>query len=368
MRDFYASVSEGMLNATSLSLFPSIRSMLTRSSFYDGIIVTWTITEAPRFDLSNPQGGSNFQVVLAIDIDAGSGHAFVETIGNCALAISGNGDLSVDLNDLSFMTNDQVLSPVLRAKKTEIMFAVDQVLDLIKVPIGPIEGVTFNRYHCDISHHAINVGGDILPWQLPIPDASSVGPASYGFRIGISQALIVSVINNLWWEPLDKTFRPNRDVVIHLNNYSLDVTDNSFGISLDTSGDVYVGPSGAEAHWGISISTIHIGLNISVDENRNVSLTAGSVNTPDVSISPKNFLAHVESIGIGEIINFILSEVIAGKIPDGIRDALKDFQYTVPSISETFQGVSVNITPTDLRASVMNRQILVTGQANVNVS
>lgn len=365
MSDFFASVSQHLLNAASKSLFPSIRSKLQGSSSYENITASWSITDAPTFDLSQPQDGRTFQIGLSVHIEAGSDKAPVPTTGICALSISGDGNLSVELNDLTFNTDDKFLSAVLSAKKQDIIGTVDQVLDLIKVPIGPIAGVTFNGYSRGISNDAVNVMGSL--GYPGASDAASVGTASDGFRIGMSRNLIYGAVKSLWWDTTDKTIRPNKDVVIHLNSFDVKVSGDSYSLTLDLSGDIYVDVWFAEAHWSISISTVTIGMNLSIND-QNVMVTAGSVSKPDVTISPANALAWATTLpfgGASAIIELILSDVIAGKIPDAIRSAMNTPVFTVPTITETFQGISVNITPKDLSIGVMNDEILITGQADV---
>ena len=122
------------------------------------------------------------------------------------------------------------------------------------------------------------------------------------------------------------------------------------------------------AKWNIDIGTVHVTLNISIDDKNNVNLAGGSVSTPSVSIKPDNFLATITSIAAGPIVTLLLNEVVANMIPGQIKDHLAGTIYTVPTVSSSFQGVDFSLTPDKLSLTVNGSEVDVRGSASVSVS
>ncbi|RMB08008.1 hypothetical protein [Eilatimonas milleporae] len=372
--DFLAGVNASLLNDTSTSLFPSIKDKIggTSTITVEGVkvSVTWSLTEAPVFDFSQ-SGTAAFKVDLSLGIsvtpEGGKPSSTkVPATADAQAAITGSGDLSFSVTDMTFNSEDPFLQKVLDIKKPEIIGQVQSLLSAIQLPIGPIEGTSFQGYAVAVVSDALNVGATISGGA----SISSSAPTSTDLGLGLvlSNGLMQNVVRNVWWNHTEKSFRPNSDTTVNINGYSFSVSGGRLNLALNLGGKYELDVGIGTAKWNIDIGTVHVTLNISIDDKNNVNLAGGSVSTPSVSIKPDNFLATITSIAAGPIVTLILNEVVANMIPGQIKDHLAGTIYTVPTVSSSFQGVDFSLTPDKLSLTVNGSEVDVRGSASVSVT
>lgn len=362
--DFLAGVSQEQLNQLSTEIFPSIREKLTQTSTIGdfGVTLTWAVTSPPSFVLS--QFSTNqFEVVVLVcfKINTPQEEQAPENItarGRCEVTISGEGRLGILLSDLSLEVSDLFTKQILNSKKPEIIAVLDQYLSAIEIPLGPVEGVTFLGYATQVRngvlYAAASVSGDAT-----IDRELTIGS---GFGISISNALMQIVVLNTWWAGTPKSFRPHKDVTIHLNSYSFEVANGQLTLYLRMSGEVKIdtGIFGT-ARWSLSISTVVVNIEVGFDDDLNVVLSGGSVSRPDISADAKNLAAKITKMIVP--MGTITASLVEEKIPGSIRDHLSGTVYTVPVLSEAYEGVAFTVTPCDLSLDVDGSLINVYGSA-----
>lgn len=367
--DFLAGVSQDQLNQISIAIFPGIKDKLTgtSSSTDPDVTATWAVATPPVFDLCN-DGSQDFalKLDLTISLQAGTAKPTSETVqatGACSVAINGDGVLNVHLNDVAFATTDPFLMAVLEARKAAIISTLDTLLRTVNVPVGPIENLTFHGYATQIRNRALYVGGGLsgaptIETELPI------GP---GFAVQLSNTLMQAVVAQSWWANTPKSFRPNSDVTVDLRGYAFNVSNGRMSLTLGLGGDIYLDELVGTAHWSINISPVHVDVTVAIDDHRKVNIVGGGVSTPSVSTTPENALAVISSCLSMGVLNDVINIIISQKIPGSIQSHLNGTVFTVPVISESFQGVSFSLTPKDLVLQVTGDTVVIQGAVGASV-
>jgi len=369
--DFLAGLGQAQLNQISTAIYPSIASKLTISGDITQPVaasLTWNVTQPPTFDLgSGVSQNFNVNIVGTLSITPQQGSSSSEPLGAtavCSVQIGGNGVLGFNVNDLTFTSQDVYVKAFADAKKQAAINLVESLLETVQIPLGPVEGITFNGYAAEVRNGVLYAAASISG-NASVDQDLNVGN---GLAIAMSNALMQMVVANVWWPNAPKTFRPNDDITINLNSYSFSVANSQMNIVLSLSGSMSIDEWLGDADWDIDISPVVAQINISIDANRNVNLAGGSVSTPDVSINPDNFLATVTSIFTAGLVNLIISQVIQNQIPGSIAQHLSGSIFQIPILTESFQGINFRFIPTNLALQVNGDQVNITGSIAASAS
>lgn len=367
--DFLAGVSQNLLNNISIQVYPSIKDKLEISGNIlqpAAALVQWNTSAAPSFDLSaNDTQNFKINVPSTLTITPQGGNASSEQLnltGSCLTSIDGSGNLRFSISDIAFNSADPFVIAFLNIKKQDIINLVANLLATINIPLGPVEGITFNGYATQIDNSVFYAAGSVS-------GGGAFSSPGIGGDLGLilSNTIMQTIVANQWWSRTPKSFRPNSDLTINLNSYGFDVAGNQMVLTLNLSGGYELDEGLGNADWSVSIDPVTVLININIDANNNVVLAGGSVSTPGVSFNPENFLATVTSIATGDLIGLIISQVISNDIPGTISSYLSGTIFTIPVLHETFQGISFSVAPTNLTLSVSNSQVVITGSAKASV-
>lgn len=363
--DFLCGLSQDLLNQISSSIYPSIASKLVVSGTITqptAASLTWSVTQAPTFDLGSGIGQTfEIGIVGSLAITPQSGSPTSEPLGatvTCTVQISGSGGLGFNVNDLTFNSQDPFVKAFADAKKQDAINLIESLLETVQIPLGPVEGVTFNGYAAEVRNGVLYAAASVSGNASVDQD---LDVSQGGLALSLSSPLLQMVVANVWWPNTPKTFYPNSDITINLNGYQFIATDSQIGLALSLNGSMSIDEWLGDADWDIDISTVNVMIGITIDANRNVNIAGGSVSTPDVSLDPSNFLATITSIFTAGIVNLIISQVIQNQIPGSIAQHLSGTIFTIPILTESFQGINFSFTPTNLVLQIAGDQVNVTG-------
>jgi hypothetical protein len=361
--DFLAGITVGPLNNAIVQVFPQITNSLSGGYSSEGLTIEWQIEKYPTFNIPGSDNGT-FTVEAPLKVKAIQGHT-PSTAGatltiECQISVNGSGVVSFSANDVKTFSTDRLLQIILSTQKPQILSAIQNILDCVQIPVGPIEGISFSSYKATVSYWTLLVGAGLPGTELSLPDPS---PFSGGFGVVMSKNLLAQFVNNNWWANQPRSYRPNKDCTIDVNGYQFDLT-TEMSITLDFSGDIELDEGVGTARWSIDISPVTAVLDLSVQDKK-IHISAGGVTKPHVSTHAKNFLAKVTSIA------FNVGKAVDGAISNGVQSRIqgqldRDI-FTVPVIPEQIGGYSFTITPTDLDIEIKDSgYIMVSGEINVS--
>ena len=365
--DFLAGVSEDLLNQASSEVYPGIKSELTETSSIPelDVAVTWAVTAAPVFELDIGTGDIFAMTVeCQLDVTPDGGTEVTTPLSaslTCKVSMDGDGILEFFIKDILYDTEDEFLDAILLAKKEAIVSKLDSLLNTIKVPIGQVEGVTFNGFATEIRNSVLYAAGS-LSGDASVDQELTVDS---GFGISVSNELMQSVVENTWWADSDSTFKKDT-LKISLDSYGFDVDDGELILSLELSGTLTLDLFLGTARWEVIVSPVTVKLEVDIDSDGNVTIESDSISDVAVVLSPDNFGAGLSSVTAPftfTAIGLFIGEALQSQLEEYLDQTV----FTVPVIKESFGGIEFSVTTSDLGIEVNGSQIDITGSAAVTV-
>ncbi|KQO12475.1 hypothetical protein [Sphingomonas sp. Leaf242] len=367
--DFQLTLSDASLNKIAVQIFPAVGPKLqqTESLPDQQLTLSWAITSPPVFAFTGQDGPQTFRMNLALTVTVTPDGKPPESAPATAVAlvktaIDGTGTLSLRVSSMVFNSSDAFLAAVLNARQADVANQVNGLLASISPTLGIVDDIAFHGFAVDVAAGVLGMAASING------NASndSMTPPATDYSLLVGQALVQTLVQQQWWNTVPKSYGAD-GANITLNSYNVVVAGGQILLTFMLSGTYSIGA----ADWDVRISPVTARLNVSVDANRNVKISSAGTSTPDVSLSPSNWLAYVFDIGlslVAAITEAIISDVIGDKISGSINSQLDQTLLQVPVLSGGFDGVTITLTPDSLAVGGAGNQLLITGNGIASAS